>query len=252
MTTDEPDEQLESLSPADEARIRGLLSDARETGPMPVAVAARLEEAIVDAAAERARALDSGYGGNVRPLVRTRRHRVVAVLGAAAAVAVLGLGIGSFFVSTDDDSAHDSTSADRMVDRGAESPGDEPAAEADASAKTDGEAPRLDPGEDSGFVSTVAPYAVHSRHLGPDLTRIREQLLPDPAADLYADRLTAAPDGFECAITPVDGAVLVGVTYDGAPAYVAFQRPMGASQVVDVLQCRTGDVLRSTTLPVPR
>ena len=43
--------------------------------------------------------------------------------------------------------------------------------------------------------------------------------------------------------------VLVAVRNDGAPAYVAFRQPMGASQVVEVLQCGTAEVLRSTTLP---
>ena len=58
-----------------------------------------------------------------------------------------------------------------------------------------------------------------------------------------------APQGFACKSAAWGRGVLVAVRYDGAPAFVAFRMPMGETQVVDVLQCGTGDTLRSTTLP---
>src|SRR5687767_12447577 len=94
MPTDEPDAQLDPVSPEDDARIRELLSGARETGPMPTDVAARLDDVVAALAAERG-LVDPVPADNVVPIARTRRHRVVAVLGAAAAVAVFGLGVGA-------------------------------------------------------------------------------------------------------------------------------------------------------------
>ncbi len=99
--TDEPDQQLDPVSSAaDDARIRELLSGARETGPMPAPVVARLDDALAGLVAQRevdeAQLTEAtGYGATVHPIIRSRRHRVVAVLGAAAAVAVVGLGIGA-------------------------------------------------------------------------------------------------------------------------------------------------------------
>ena len=45
--------------------------------------------------------------------------------------------------------------------------------------------------------------------------------------------------------------VLVPVLYDGMEAVLAYRPPTDDAQVVDLLQCGTGDVLRTTTLPVP-
>lgn len=245
---DAPDEQLDPLSRADEARIRALLSDARETGSMPAQVAARLDEAIIGLAAERERVLDSGYQANVTPLVRTKRHRAAAVLSAAAAVAVLGLGIGTFF---DGDGQGDDGAlpADSGVDRGtvgAETE-DDSAREETPKRTEDGVSTKIAP----ELVIGAGPFPVHSRHLGRDLAQLRDRVLPDPRAADYTGETTYAPEGFTCRSMPAERSVLVGVRYDGAPAYAAFQEPMGESQVVEVLQCGTGDVLRSTTLPLP-
>ena len=94
MTPDEHDEQLDPLPPADEERISALLADARATEPMPADVVARLDQSLAGLAAERI-AIDPMPADNVIPITRTRRHRVVAVLGAAAAVVVLGLGFST-------------------------------------------------------------------------------------------------------------------------------------------------------------
>lgn len=244
--TDEPAEQLDPLSPADEARIRALLSDARATGSMPAHVAARLDDAIVGLAAERERALDSGYQGNVTPLVRTKRHRAAAVLGAAAAVTVLGLGIGTFFDGSDD-GGDGAMPADTGVDRGT-APAEDGDSELSDAKRTEGDV--LTEAEPELVIGS-APFRVHARQLGRDLAQLRAQVLPDPRAADYAAAPTYAPEGFTCRSTATERTVLVGVRYDGAPAYAAFQEPMGDSQVVEVLQCGTGDVLRSTTLPLP-
>ncbi len=248
MTTDEPDEQLDPVSPEDDARVRELLSGARETGPMPATVVARLDEALAGLAAGRA--IDeaqlteaTGYGATVHPITRSRRHRVVAVLGAAAAVAVVGLGIGAVIdqaPSGDDDS----TAADSGVDRGAV---DEKAAPTEAG--RDDSLNATEDGPTNERITADRAYRVRSRHLSADLARIQRTVVEDRAAVDYRRGLTQAPEAFACSSAHWGRAILVGVTYDGDPAYVAFREPMGDSQVVEVLQCGTGDLLRSTTLP---
>lgn len=252
MTTDEPADQLDPVSPEDEARIRALLSGARETGPLPAAVAARLDETVVGLAAERATAEPVTADATVVPIVRTRRHRVVAVLGAAAAVAVFGLAVGTFF-----DGGQGEDSAGDSANSGAVDRGDIAQAEEDEGAEGEFEqaAPTNDDGTLSRTEDSVEPndiigdFTVRSRHLVRDLSLLQDAVLPDPNAADYDLVSITAPEGFSCRTAAWGSGVLVGVQYDDAPAFVAFRDPMGTSQVVEVLQCGTGDVLRSTTLP---
>jgi hypothetical protein len=51
-----------------------------------------------------------------------------------------------------------------------------------------------------------------------------------------------------CAPAAWGAGTLVAVTYDGDPAVLAFRRPVGDTQVVELVQCGTGEVLRSVTL----
>jgi hypothetical protein len=257
--TDEHDDDLGPVTPDDETRIRALLSDARVTDPIPVEVAARLDDALVGLAAERP--VDpvervepvepspaTGSEASIHPFARTRRHRVVALLGAAAAVAVMGLGIGAL-IDRDSDSAGDSAATDASVERGAK------AADEDA---RKGVVPEDSMSSDLLTVDTPAwekvvraPRAadVRSRHLSRDLAAIQSRYLPAPGQARYGKTLIHQPQGFTCPTADWGRGVLVAATYDGDPAYVAFRRPMGSTQVVEVLQCGTAEVLRSTTLP---
>ena len=251
MTTDEPDEQLDPASPEDEARIRGLLSGARVTDPMPTEVAARLDRVLAGLAAERGM-VDPLPADNVVPITRTRRHRVVAVLGAAAAVVVLGLGFATFFNSAEN-GADDAASEDDagFSERGAQEEGAADAAPESAAAPEDSLS------NETGGVTTSKDvyreddraFAVRSRQLSRDLARIQGQVLGAPAGADYARGLVLSPQDFTCRLAGPSRGVLVAVRYDGRPAFVRFLEPMGESQVVEVLQCRSGDVLRSTTLP---
>jgi hypothetical protein len=251
MTTDEPDEQLDPASPEDEARIRALLSGARETGPMPAAVVARLDGALVGLAAERV-TVDPVPADNVIPITRTRRHRVVAVLGVAAAIAVIGgLGFSAFQDTGSDDSLGEDGDAGSVVERGdddSNAANDVPSAdrEEEAGGETD---PSISP--DESYIQGDQPYVVRPRSLTRDLARIQDRVIAVDADDTadYAQGLVYAPKDFSCRLAPTGRGVLVGVRYDGGPAFVRFLPPMGDSQVVEVVQCRTGDLLRSTTLP---
>jgi hypothetical protein len=261
MTTDEPDEPLTPLAPGDEARIRALLSDARASGPMPAEVAGRMEQALIGLAADRAvggaePSPATGSEATVIPLVRTRRHRVVAVLGAAAAVAVFGLGIATFFdgdsESLDDTGAADSGGVHRGDAADNEAVGKQPSAAAESDGRgTEETTADL---EDAPWVMRVTsehgPYVVHSRHVTRDLARVQAAVLDQPRTAHYGKTTIHEPRDFSCPTAQWGRGILVAARYDDAPAYVAFRQPMGDTQVVEVLQCGTGDLLRSTTLPI--
>jgi hypothetical protein len=240
---DEPDEQVEPVSPQDDRRLRALLAEARETGSMPPAVAARLERTLAGLATERS----SVGAADVVPITRTRRHRVVAVLGAAAAVAVLALGVGAIL---DRDSGRvDETTADSAVDRGTTSGDAAGPAVADTPTGTaaDETLTKVAPSWVESVEVGHPPYVVRSRHLTHDLARIQGRVVRDGAR--YGKALIYQPRDFACASADWGRGILAAVRYDGAPAYVAFRQPVGASQVVEVLQCGTAELLRSTTLP---
>jgi hypothetical protein len=89
-----------------------------------------------------------------------------------------------------------------------------------------------------------------------DANQLR-RAIPDDAVDgqfveLSADQL---PRGyvlrdrpFDCAPAPWGDGVLVPVFFDGVPAVLAYRPAAGDSQVVDLVQCGSGNILGSTTL----
>lgn len=246
MTPDEPDKQLDPASPADEARIRALLSGARETGPMPADVVARLDGALVGLASERI-SVDPIPADNVIPITRTRRHRVVTILGAAAAVGVFGLGVNAVLngESGGDDAGTSADSA--VVNRGDDERAQEGANDVPTPDHRD-ETTGISP-ETGDYLEGDRAFVVRPRQLSQDLTQLQSLVLDVPAEADYDQALVYAPQGFSCRLATPGRGVLVGVRYDGRPAFVRFLEPMGDSQIVEVVQCRTGDLLRSTTLP---
>lgn len=248
MTTDD-DRPAAPLPPEQEARVRRLLAEARATGPVPADVARRIDDLIAGLAAERAAASPVDTPGNVRPLVRTRRHRLVAVLGAAAAVVVFGLAIGTFFQSGED-AANEAAPADTgAVDRGDAASADDDSAAREEAPEVEATPQDAMPSEEV-TLSTDQPAArLYSRHLAHHLGELQHRVLPQPITADYSRATITAPANFPCASADWGRGVLVAVRYDGKPALVAFREPMGRSQVAEVLQCGTGEVLRSVTLP---
>lgn len=256
MTSDEPDPELDPVSAEDEARITRLLSAARETAPMPADVVTRLDETLAGLAAGGG-VPGSGEPGPVVPLSRLRRRRVVTLLAAAAAVVVIGgLGVGTFLDGAEPDSVS-GADADSRVERGNED------TSLSISEGPDGEAPVESGAEDhktmaggaagaEAYRDSPRAYVVRSRHLTRDLARIQRRVLTAPDGADYSPGDVYVPQGFTCRAVPSSRGILVGVLYDRGPAFVRFQQPMGDSQVVDVLQCGTGEPLRSTTLPTRR
>ncbi|UMG94194.1 hypothetical protein [Nocardioides sp. TF02-7] len=88
--------------------------------------------------------------------------------------------------------------------------------------------------------------------LAARLARLQAVALPESEVADYDHTTVTAPAGFRCAPADWGPGVLVAVRYDGRPALVAFREPMGRSQVVEVLQCGTGEVLRSVTIAATR
>ncbi|GAA3833293.1 hypothetical protein [Nocardioides panacisoli] len=247
--TDDADQQAPQPSPEDEAAVRRLLAGVREAGPVPPAVAARLDDTLAGLAG--ARTADGAPVADVVPLAPRRRRRAAALLVAAAAVVVGGIAISSHGSSGEDAG---STSADSAVSR-------EPGADAEVSGAKDysggGGGDSITPHDrtkaptrsDLNALKSVASARVRPGHLVPDLKALRHGFARQVGRSAYSADAPVAPDGFRCAPARYGHGVLLGVRYGGRPAVVAFRIPKGDTQVVEVLQCGTADVLRSTTIP---
>ncbi|MCW2851924.1 MAG: hypothetical protein JWM84_1588 [Nocardioides sp.] len=222
------------LTSAEEERVRRLLAEARVDAPIPEDVAARLDRVLAQLGEG-----EPGPDAHMVALASRRRRKVTALLVAAAAVVVVGVGIG------------------QVVPR---------AEQSDSSASSDaGEAG----GGNADDLEGTAPDAAVKRDAAPfDLVdgvpRVRATRFADDVARVAELRTTKDADGRPSALqgeaestAPVvcDPAAwgrgrLQVVRYDGQAAVLAFRPPMGDAQVVDLLQCGTGELLRSVTLAV--
>lgn len=207
------------LDPAVDARIRGLLADARHTAPMPPEVAARMDRVLEGLATERA---------PVAPVVDLARRRRTAarLLVAAAAVVVAGVGVGQVL-------PHLGGSGDDQATAGsAESAYDS----ADGSGGGSGsKAPEAAPADG---------VTIHRATFGADVRRIRARI----ESPQDSQRLMAAP-AETCLTTAVRSGTVLAATYDGAAAALVLNPPVGDSQVVDLYLCGTDNPARSITLP---
>ena len=66
-----------------------------------------------------------------------------------------------------------------------------------------------------------------------------------------AEALSGA-EGFVCETADWGQGKLLAALYDAVPTVLAYRPVAGATQTVDLLRCGTGEVLRSTVLPVER
>ncbi|MFT4288375.1 hypothetical protein [Nocardioides sp.] len=220
----------------DEEAVRRLLAEARHDQPVPAEVVARLDRALAveQADSEPARAVD---------LASRRRRRWGAGLVAAAAVvvaAVVGPQLGQH--RSGEDSASSATS---LADGSAEGD-DGSSAGSSAGSAADGaaggatgkretpqatEADRL-----QAAYALRGAVAISSGSFDDDVAGLRDR--PSPSRQSQAV--------FDCAAADWGDGELVPVIYDGAPAVLVF-RP--DQTTAELLQCGTGEVLRSTTLP---
>ena len=225
------------LPPAEDERIRRLLSEARHTEPMPAEVAARLDGVLAGLNAEREEQL-----APVVELASRRRRTAASLLVAAAAVVVLGVGLGQVL-------------PDRMGGNDAGSTADT-VQEAEAPAAGGGEA-----APESGRNSDAAPSPessmtdkpvvhIRSAHFGADVRRART-VEPQDGTSGFA----AAPSAV-CPTRDLDDAALgkgqvLAATYDDAPAMLVLRPPAGEVQVVDLYLCGDTEPRRSITLTTP-
>jgi hypothetical protein len=274
-----PDQEREP-TPEQEAEVRRLLAAARATEPVPPDVAARLDRVL--------EGLDEERGGHPAWKCRVvapawRRRRATALLAAAAAVVGIGVGIGqiddirgggndSGGAGAADDgvaSAERAPAQHGPAERGSAGDrlaGDGPAGDGAAGdgAAGDGAARTPDPAARDDGSSDFAGTRPDSR---TPVGRVRETSFTADANQLRraipagvdrgfvrlaTDQLprgyvrTGRP--FDCSPAGWGPGVLVPVFFEGMPAVLAYRPAIGESQIVELLQCGTGEARRSTTL----
>lgn len=271
----------EHLSPEQEARLRRLLARSRHDERVPDDVAehldgvlARLEAGDPDLTGPRARKAE------VYALAARRRRTAATMLAAAAAVAVVGVGLGqvvggsgsgadSLMAEADTAATGDDLErADRTEGRASaedldSAGGDEPtdlladqlAAGAELSATDDGASfaaledlvvvgGKLAEVREERFTRVAA--RIQRLVIDSDLPRVRKRSLSMPMPRAMR-RVQRAWQG--CAPADWGPGTPVAVLYERSPAVLVYRPATGEAQVADLVQCGTGEILRSVTLP---
>lgn len=272
----------EHLSPEQEARLRRLLARSRHDERVPDDVAehldgvlARLEAGDPELTGPRARKAE------VYALAARRRRTAATMLAAAAAVAVVGVGLGqvvgssagedSLMAESDTAASADSAeSADRSEGRAS---GED--LDATGGGETDDELDGALDEELAAGTEMLSDGAVSEFAALEDLVVLRGRL-----ADVREERFTRAATriqrlviGSDAKVAPPDTTSLrraaprvqrawqgcapadwgpgtpVAVLYERSPAVLVFRPATGDAQVADLVQCGTGEILRSVTLP---
>ena len=241
-----PDES--SLSPADDARIRHLLAEARHTEPVPEAVGARLDRVLSGLYAERAESDEQSQRAAVVNLA-ARRRRATSLLIAAAAVVVAGVGIGQILPGSQGGNEAATDSANAPAETAGDSAGGanlekNPAERAPSS--SDSATPATPSQLQSGGSDYPArAVRVRSAHFGHDVRKARDSASTPDSSGMA---VFAAP---VCPVGDVGEGTAVAARYDGVPAFLVLRPPAGDVQVVDLYICGTTDPARSITLTAP-
>lgn len=250
-----PDDR--DLSPEQEERVRRLLAEARVDEPIPGDVAGRLDRVLARLADG---ALDEETA--VVDLAARRRRKVTTLLVAAAAVVAVGVGASQLSgpMSSGSDSA---TSAEAPEAASADQAGGNvvgrDGTEAEPPSALSGSANDL---TSSSRLKPATPVRLRPAFFAIDVERVRSGVsayATGPSGSAGAAQAPEAPaeEGAALDDATVDmcepaawgpGDLYV-VRYAGSPAVLAFRPPVGDTQVVDLLQCGTADLLRSVTLP---
>jgi hypothetical protein len=219
-------EAAEGLGPGDEEAVRRLLRGiAAEPVRMPVEVAGRLEDVL------------AGLTADDEPVRRTPRWPKVLV--AAAAVSVIGLGVGNILGGGDAADFATSETAGRAAGQAEVRPEPEEAAgqpdEGTAGPQaTSGETPT------DGVMSGLGEDAqerralprIRSRHVTADIQRLVDFSLGDSLST------SGFPASAQCRRPDTStGERLVAVRLDGELATLVLRAPDGGSQVADVFSC---------------
>ncbi|GEP39929.1 hypothetical protein NPS01_35920 [Nocardioides psychrotolerans] len=242
------------LSPEQEERVRRLLAEARVEEPIPGDVAGRLDRVL----ARLADGEPDHDPAEVVELASRRRRKVTTLLVAAAVVVAVGVGASQLSPDRFDTSADSATSGSVPESTGQEELLDSGAAgSADAEVPAPAEAPPApfnESGEASAYALEMArPTRIRPAFFGDDVARVRSRLArsslsaqsPTDRGDVSADAARSSM----CEPAAWGPGDLYVVRYVGNPAVLAFRPAAGDTQVVDLLQCGTADILRSVTLP---
>ncbi|WP_134740540.1 hypothetical protein [Nocardioides sp. 503] len=227
------------LTPAEEERVRRLLAEARVEAPMPEDVVTRLDRVLAQLGEA-----EPGPDAHVVELASRRRRKVTTLLVAAAAVVAIGVGVGQVLPQAEQSDSQASSDADA---------GGDPAggrAQAPDAAAPEGSMER----NDTTFDLVDGVPRVRASRFADDVARVAElQSAQASDRDNLPNALQSQADGDATAICDPaawGAGKLQLVRYDAQPAVLAFRPPMGDTQVVDLLQCGTGELLRSVTLAV--
>lgn len=245
---DTPETPDPGLSPEQEQHVRRLLAEARHTEPTPDDVVARLDRVLADLASEPAREATVVH-------LADRRRNVGRWLVAAAAVVVLGIGVGQVVDLTGGSGGADSspTAGDVEAEEPAAAP--EAADGAGGSSASSRDATRTRPyrvseddfARDAEALRALSPQAVSGSVDEPSAGE------PESGGQAAFDRseLRRAASRDVCEPGGWGRGGYVPVLYDRAAGWVVLRRPQGETQVVDLFICGSEQAVRSVTLPVP-
>jgi hypothetical protein len=232
------------VTPEEEEQVRRLLAaSASEPTPLPDDVAARLDTVLADLSAERVteRATEPATE-------REARRRWPNLLVAAAAVAVVALGVGTIVRGAggggaDSQAARSGPAAARAV---APDTGASPTT-GSASAGPNAAVPGQAPSEDAPLTLAGKTPRLHTGSLRTDVRRLVEHnaALAGDADGLSSGSHRTPPS---CAVPPTtQGERVFGVRLDGRPATLVVHRAVGGARSADIYACADASVPVATT-----
>lgn len=257
-------DQERDLPSKDDARVRQLLAEARVDSPTPPEVVRRLDGVL--------HGLEAAAGEGADPVVdhltRRRRRNVSRLLLAAAAVVVAGIGINAIVGEPEPEPEAASTTA---LEASADDGVSDSQAVPDRTRATDplgdleaplAAAPEASADLDTQRTTKSASYAIAlgGGGLNQAVQRVMQAARGATVAEsgyLDLSGVELGPglslvDDFVCTPATWGRGRLVPVYYGGTPNVLALRTPIGKTQVVDVLQCGTGDIVRSLSFSTDR
>lgn len=259
----DPDRSEEELSPEDGETVRRLLAAAADPMTMPSDVAGRLDEMLAGLQAERGATSSGTHSGSaVRPasvtgLSERRSRRWPKVLVAAAAVAVVGVGLGNILANTGGDpmGAATSTDAPNAGAGGAGEAAPSPGSADDLARSDDKTAPRPQKREAQ---LDAAPTSALPRVRTGSVT-LDAQRIHDLSLGFAAPRGTTSggarsdADALACDLPAFTrGERLVAVRLDGERATLLFRAREDGHRQAEVYSCDdSGSPVLGTTVDAP-
>lgn len=200
------------VSPETERQVRALLAESAGTAPTPPDVAARLDDALAGLVAERERPHADGAVVGATELGSRRARSWPRLLVAAAAVSVLGLGIGNL---------------DDLTGAGA---GDAASTESAAGGAAE-ERVQADP-----YPSLATAPRLSTSSATLDVQRIEDFALAVPVGD--------APEAWaRMCVQPAAGPgdEWLPVRLDGEPGVLVLRAPVGGRRTAEIFTCEDAE-----------